>query len=40
MGDTAIKAAKAAAYCNAGTIEFILDQDNNFYFIEMNTEFR
>ncbi|WMJ86356.1 acetyl-CoA carboxylase biotin carboxylase subunit [Anaerocolumna sp. MB42-C2] len=37
MGDTAIKAAKAAAYCNAGTIEFILDQDNNFYFIEMNT---
>jgi acetyl-CoA carboxylase biotin carboxylase subunit len=37
MGDTAVKAAKAAGYCNAGTIEFILDQDNNFYFIEMNT---
>ncbi len=37
MGETAVKAAKAAAYCNAGTIEFILDQDNNFYFIEMNT---
>ncbi|QHQ59515.1 acetyl-CoA carboxylase biotin carboxylase subunit [Anaerocolumna sedimenticola] len=37
MGETAIKAAKAAGYCNAGTIEFILDQDNNFYFIEMNT---
>ncbi|MGB8454700.1 MAG: acetyl-CoA carboxylase biotin carboxylase subunit [Anaerocolumna sp.] len=37
MGDTAVKAAKAADYCNAGTIEFILDQDNNFYFIEMNT---
>lgn len=37
MGDTAVKAAKAARYCNAGTIEFILDQDNNFYFIEMNT---
>jgi acetyl-CoA carboxylase biotin carboxylase subunit len=37
MGDTAIKAAKAAGYKNAGTIEFILDEDNNFYFIEMNT---
>ncbi|MDF2586592.1 MAG: acetyl-CoA carboxylase, biotin carboxylase [Anaerocolumna sp.] len=37
MGETAISAAKAANYCNAGTIEFILDQDNNFYFIEMNT---
>jgi acetyl-CoA carboxylase biotin carboxylase subunit len=37
MGDTAVKAAKAANYCNAGTIEFILDQQNNFYFIEMNT---
>ncbi len=37
MGDTAIKAARAADYCNAGTIEFILDQENHFYFIEMNT---
>jgi acetyl-CoA carboxylase biotin carboxylase subunit len=37
MGDIAIKAAKAANYSNAGTIEFILDQDNRFYFIEMNT---
>ncbi|MDF2952711.1 MAG: acetyl-CoA carboxylase, biotin carboxylase, partial [Anaerocolumna sp.] len=37
MGDIAVKAAKAADYCNAGTIEFLLDQDNNFYFIEMNT---
>ncbi len=37
MGDTAVKGAKAAGYCNAGTIEFILDQENNFYFIEMNT---
>ncbi|MDF2611965.1 MAG: acetyl-CoA carboxylase, biotin carboxylase [Lachnospiraceae bacterium] len=37
MGDTAVKAAKAANYCNAGTIEFLLDQKNNFYFIEMNT---
>lgn len=37
MGEIAIRAAKAANYCNAGTIEFILDQDNNYYFIEMNT---
>lgn len=37
MGETAVKAAKAAGYKNAGTIEFILDEDNNFYFIEMNT---
>lgn len=37
MGETAVKAAQAANYCNAGTIEFILDQQNNFYFIEMNT---
>jgi acetyl-CoA carboxylase biotin carboxylase subunit len=37
MGEIAIKAAKAANYCNAGTIEFILDENNNFYFIEMNT---
>lgn len=37
MGEVAVKAAKAAQYCNAGTIEFILDQDNNYYFIEMNT---
>lgn len=37
MGDAAIKAAKSAGYYNAGTIEFILDKQNNFYFIEMNT---
>lgn len=37
MGRAAIKAAKAAEYENAGTIEFILDKDKNFYFIEMNT---
>lgn len=37
MGKAAIKAAKAAEYENAGTIEFILDKDRNFYFIEMNT---
>jgi acetyl-CoA carboxylase biotin carboxylase subunit len=37
MGETAVKAAKAANYCNAGTIEFLLDENNHFYFIEMNT---
>ncbi len=37
MGDAAVLAAKAANYTNAGTIEFILDKDDNFYFIEMNT---
>lgn len=37
MGRAAIRAARAAEYENAGTIEFILDKDKNFYFIEMNT---
>jgi acetyl-CoA carboxylase biotin carboxylase subunit len=37
MGDVAVKAAKAVDYVNAGTIEFLLDKDNNFYFLEMNT---
>ena len=37
MGETAIKAAKAANYYSAGTIEFLLDKENNFYFMEMNT---
>ncbi len=37
MGAAAVRAARACGYENAGTIEFILDQDNNFYFIEMNT---
>lgn len=37
MGAIAVKAAKAAGYKNAGTIEFILDQDKNYYFMEMNT---
>lgn len=37
MGETAVKAAKAAGYCNAGTIEFLLDKNNDFYFMEMNT---
>lgn len=37
MGAVAVKAAKAAGYTNAGTIEFLLDRDNKFYFMEMNT---
>jgi acetyl-CoA carboxylase, biotin carboxylase subunit len=37
MGEAAIKAAKACDYVNAGTIEFLLDEENNFYFLEMNT---
>lgn len=37
MGEVAIKAAKAFKYENAGTIEFLLDADENFYFMEMNT---
>lgn len=37
MGDVAVRAAKAAGYHNAGTIEFLLDHDKNYYFIEMNT---
>lgn len=37
MGDAAIKAAKAVDYENAGTVEFLVDTDGSFYFIEMNT---
>jgi acetyl-CoA carboxylase, biotin carboxylase subunit len=37
MGEAAVRLAKAAGYVNAGTIEFIVDQDKNFYFMEMNT---
>lgn len=37
MGNDAVKAAKAAGYTNAGTIEYVLDKDGNYYFIEMNT---
>lgn len=35
--DTAVKAAKAADYTNAGTVEFLIDKDMNFYFMEINT---
>jgi acetyl-CoA carboxylase biotin carboxylase subunit len=37
MGDTAVRAARAAGYVNAGTCEFLLDWDGKFYFLEMNT---
>lgn len=37
MGVAAVAAAKAVGYTNAGTIEFLLDDYNNFYFMEMNT---
>lgn len=37
MGETAVKAAKAVGYRNAGTVEFLLDKNKNFYFIEINT---
>jgi acetyl-CoA carboxylase, biotin carboxylase subunit len=37
MGETAVKAAKSLGYSNAGTIEFLVDVDKNFYFLEMNT---
>ncbi|MBP3855638.1 MAG: acetyl-CoA carboxylase biotin carboxylase subunit [Ruminiclostridium sp.] len=36
MGEAAVKAAKACGYCNAGTVEFLVDKDRNFYFMEMN----
>ena len=37
MGRAAVQAAKAAGYTNAGTIEFLLEEDETFYFMEMNT---
>jgi len=37
MGEAAINAAKACNYQNAGTIEFLVDKERNFYFLEMNT---
>lgn len=37
MGEAAVKAAKACGYTNAGTVEFLVDKDKNFYFMEMNT---
>jgi acetyl-CoA carboxylase, biotin carboxylase subunit len=37
MGETSVRAAKAVGYTNAGTIEYLVDEKGNFYFIEMNT---
>jgi acetyl-CoA carboxylase biotin carboxylase subunit len=37
MGEVATQAAAAVGYANAGTVEFLLDKDKNFYFLEMNT---
>ncbi len=37
MGETAVRAARAAGYTNAGTVEFLVDREDRFYFIEMNT---
>jgi acetyl-CoA carboxylase, biotin carboxylase subunit len=37
MGEVAVQAARSAGYTNAGTVEFLVDQELNFYFLEMNT---
>ena len=37
MGEMAVKAARAVGYSNAGTVEFLLDKNKNFYFMEVNT---
>ncbi len=37
MGEVAVRVAQAANYTNAGTVEFLVDQEKNFYFLEMNT---
>ena len=37
IGEAAVRAAKAVGYTNAGTVEFLLDKDGSFYFMEMNT---
>ncbi|MEQ8602651.1 MAG: acetyl/propionyl/methylcrotonyl-CoA carboxylase subunit alpha [Marivibrio sp.] len=37
MGEQAVALAQAVDYCSAGTVEFIVDKDKNFYFLEMNT---
>lgn len=37
LGEVAVRAASAINYSNAGTVEFLMDQDKNFYFLEMNT---
>ena len=37
MGEAAVRAARAAGYWNAGTVEFLVDRERDFYFLEMNT---
>jgi pyruvate carboxylase subunit A len=37
IGDLAVRAAKAVGYVNAGTVEFLMDAEDNFYFMEVNT---
>jgi len=37
MGEAAVRVAQAAGYTNAGTVEFLVDKEQNFYFLEMNT---
>ncbi len=37
MGETAVRAASSISYRNAGTVEFLVDKDHHFYFLEMNT---
>jgi propionyl-CoA carboxylase alpha chain len=37
MGETAVMVARACGYTNAGTVEFLVDRERNFYFLEMNT---
>jgi acetyl-CoA carboxylase biotin carboxylase subunit len=37
MGEVAVRVAQAASYTNAGTVEFLVDGEKNFYFLEMNT---
>ena len=37
MGRTAVEAAAAVQYVSAGTLEFLVDKDGNYYFMEMNT---
>jgi acetyl-CoA carboxylase biotin carboxylase subunit len=37
MGDSAVRLARAGGYVNAGTVEFLVDAQNNFYFLEVNT---
>src|SRR5271154_4879684 len=37
MGEVAVRVARAANYTNAGTVEFLVDQEKSFYFLEMNT---